>query len=134
MGMNKFVKFFHEIMNPHCEHCEHDRLEAHHCKTCEVLSVELSIANNRIGNLLEKIGKTEETTAPVDNTTRQVIQTRHVPWGVKRQMLEAESRTKLANMAKPDEPPKTVTESVQNLEKELGIPNGTAKQSIHATN
>ena len=118
--MNKFVKFFHEIMNPHCEHCEHERMELYHherCKACDVFQQQLAVANNHIDELLNKIGKVEEeTTAPV-NETRQVIQTRHVPWTVKRQMLETESKAKaiaLSKMAKPDE----VTE---NLEKELGI-------------
>jgi len=105
--MNSFTKFFHELMNPHCPDClrEHSERyeERNHCRTCDALEMQLSIANQRITSLLNK--EVEPRVTEDTEPKRQVIQTRHVPWHVKRQMLENESRAKAianARSAKPD--------------------------------
>jgi hypothetical protein len=137
--MNRVIKFFHELMNPHCEHCaeqlETEREEAKFCPTCEALSMQLSIANQRITSLLNKEVEPQVTEQP----RQQVIQTRATPFHVIRQRLEAESRAKLAekqaeaisnlSAAKPDSETKpeekdALTTQLDNLEDALGIKEG----------
>jgi len=131
--MNPITKFFHELMNPHCPHCmqlEEIKIEeTKYCKTCEVLQMELARANTRIDALLTKPVAT--TDALVGNEVKQnIIQTRHVPWHIKQQQLEEESRVR-ANALRKAAIPDVVTDIVNNpilksvdiLENELGISN-----------
>lgn len=90
--MNFITRFFHELRHPHCEHCVEERLELHHCKTCEVLSVQnsqLIRENERLMDLLLDKPKPQEV--PVDINELKPIQT-HIPWNVRRQQIEAERR------------------------------------------
>lgn len=126
--MNIITKFFHELLNPHCPDCikqrqeeleqkELDREVSAICKTCEILKLELGQANNRINQLLDKVIPSKDETLPVQTSAQQIIQTRVIPWTVKKQQLEQASREKAAalkNAAQPDD-------KIETLEKELGI-------------
>lgn len=129
--MNSITKFFHELLNPHCEHCEKlrlamleqkelDREVSSICKTCEVLKLELGQANNRINQLLGKLTEDKKEEILSQPQPQQIIQTRVIPWTVKKQQLEQASRDKAAalqNAAKPD----NKQEEIKKLEQELGV-------------
>ncbi len=140
--MNKVIKFFHELIHPHCEHCAREKMQeleqkeidrefSSICQSCESLKSQLVVANNLNLKLVNNLSKPEEPEPVVENKNRQVIQTRHIPWQVKKQMLETESKQKakaLANAAKPD----SVTEK---LETQLGINdagNSTETEAINS--
>ena len=136
--MNSFVKFWHELINPHCPHCiaerkelleqrEMDREISLICNSCEAYKMQLSIVNQQNEKLINKLTKPEkEVIANVMGEAPKPLQTRQVPWSVKRQQLESESKLRAAelrqkinaenNAAKPD---------IEKLENELGIGNGT---------
>lgn len=145
--MNRLVKFFHELMSPHCEHCIRERkeeLEQHEldreinniCNSCENLKMQLSIANQRCDNLIEKLTSKHDETPKVDTEFKQIIQTRHIPWSVKKQQLETESRLRAQELrekvlaetraVKPDvikDKIKELEPAINEMEKELGISN-----------
>jgi len=126
--MNSITKFFHELMNPHCPHCmqleEIKTEEIKYCKTCEVLQMELARANTRIDALLTKSVATPENALVGNEVKQNIIQTRHVPWHIKQQQLEEESRIRanaLRKAAIPDVENEPLKQSVDKLENELGI-------------
>jgi hypothetical protein len=145
--MNRITKFFHEFMNPHCTHCANERIQELEqkeldreinlvCNSCESLKMQLSIANNRVDNLIEKLTNTTRIEeAPVNSTEpAKILQTRqHVPWAVKRQQLELQSKERavqLKNLAKPDS---EINESIEKLEDKLGIENaGNSAEAINS--
>lgn len=92
------------------------------CETCEVLKLQLALEREEKKKLLDLIlNKDEKVEAPqTPETPVRVTRSSYIPWSVRRQMLEEESRNKTRE--------KEITE---NLEKELGIPNGeTADKEI----
>ena len=123
------IKWFHELLNPHCPHCKEEREtqreESHYCDSCETLKAQLAILNQERNLLLSKILIEPE---PVIINEPQRVPTRPtgMPWKVRQQHLEAEDRARFAaqqRAAKPDTP-KVVdvkTEDTEELEKELGI-------------
>lgn len=139
--MNKLTKFLHELFNPHCLHCDKIRMEEYElkefeieknlvCQTCEALKLELANAHNLNNKLINNIIDPPKSEFVEDNGPKQVIQTRHLPFSVIKNKLEAESRAKAekirqealitVNLAKPD----TVTinsGSITELEQDLGI-------------
>lgn len=144
--MNSVVKFFHELINPHCHQCMEDELVKREesriieeieqtlkvreleqeqadkvCQSCENLKMQLSVMNQLVDKLTnEKKPEVE----PVIEQPKTVIQTRMVPWQVTRQRLEAESRLKAEQLTaeraiKIPEPDK-----IKELEISMGIDNG----------
>ena len=130
--MNSFVKFFHELLNPHCSHCnalrvqeleqkELDREIGLICNSCENLKIELAKNHQLVNTLLEKLTESpKEEVIEKSSEPPRIIGPSHVPWNVRRQQLESESRKELQrlkdsasqNAAKPD---------IDKLEKDLGI-------------
>lgn len=126
--MNSFSKFFHELFYPHCPQCIKDnedeldlKRDALVCNSCESLKSQLAVVNQQNLVLLNKIINPVETTSQVaDTVERRPIQTRHIPWTVKKQQLEQSSRERVAalkNAVQPDS-------KIASLEKEMGITNG----------
>ena len=150
--MNPIVKFFHELIHPHCQHCDRLRIEEleqreldreiavviNVCQSCENLKMQLAVANQRVDNLIDKLIEKPEETKPVQaQENPRIIQTgRHIPFNVTRQRLETESRLKAQELrqeadaksrsAKPDiEKLESKVAEIKELEDELGIDNGS---------
>lgn len=153
--MNSITKFFHELFNPHCLHCEQVRKqeleqelvneeaerilrekeldqerEDNICGSCEILKIELAKANTRIDSLLDKLTNKPTVEIPVEeNVERKPIQTRHIPWTVRKQQLEQASRERAAalrNAVQPD-----TKDSIKQLEEEMGIGDGS-KETVNS--
>lgn len=136
--MNSLVKFFHEFLNPHCVHCEKQRMEeleqkeiqrevneaSKICQSCENLKMQLAIMNQLVDKLTTK---EVAPTVMAENQPHKVIGPTHVPWRVRAQSLELASKLKAQELnaeraIKVPEPNK-----IEELESELGIEsNGTA--------
>lgn len=85
------------------------------CESCETLKMQLSIANDDKARLLDRLLQKPEPEARIDTTELKPIIPRHVPFAVRKQMLEAEDRERARLMR--DAPKITV----DDLEKELDI-------------
>ena len=135
--MNSFIKFWHELFNPHCQHCltlkreeleqkELDREISLVCAGCEIAKIELAKAHE----LINKLTTLKEEVVPLVNQEQPKILNRntHKPWSVIRQQLERESREEarrikeksLESAALPDDKIKVENEKLEN---ELGISN-----------
>lgn len=153
--MNGLNKFFHELFNPHCSHCERQRIEQLEqqelqreidiiaqekllererelevCQSCINLKMELATAHQLTNKLLEKLTeqpKEEVVHQPIQN---KVIGPSHIPWGIQRAKLEADSRLE-ANRLKAlaengaAKPSAELIENLEALESTLGIGDAT---------
>ncbi len=112
---------FHEFLNPHCEHCKNEREDIKICHSCETLKLEIERLRDENERLLDRLlAKPEpiiETGPPKDMKVPK-----HIPWNVRRQMLEQEDREKARLMSQAPQPLKDI-KSVEELEKELGVEN-----------
>lgn len=139
--MNSLVKFFHEIMHPHCEHCETEKLrlfeakreeveQSNRCISCETLQVTNDALMRENKSLVDAlIDKNKNIPSEVRQDTAELkpIRTTHIPWNTRRQMLETESRAALRDKmeaAQPNKPrPVTVVinkdEELAEIEREL---------------
>ena len=82
--------------------------------------MELAKANQRIDDLINKLTDKPVESIPVNESVeRKPIQTRQIPWTVRKQMLETESREKAAAMRNA-----VVPDKIKELELEIGIENG----------
>lgn len=148
--MNPVVKFFHELMNPHCLHCakiqqeeverqlmqqETERIlneklfeyqqEDKICRSCENLKLQLGFANNLINKLTDP--KQVEQVI-VSNEKQPIIQTRHKPFGIIRNELERASRIKAQELRQQSiassgsaKPDSATNEKTEELEQAIGI-------------
>jgi len=108
-------KFFHHLFNPHCPDCQAEK----ECISCITLRAQLTQANYERQQLLEAVlnfGKVPET-IPVQSEEFKPVFSKHMPWNVRRQMLEQEDRVKAELMKKAEKDRKDIEE----LEKELKI-------------
>lgn len=105
------MNWIHRLFNPHCESCYDELRDSKVCNSCEVLKstvTRLQFENERLlNNILIK--PVEEARVSTENL--RPIMPKHIPWTVKRQMLETEDRAKAVLL-------KTKTEE---LETSLGI-------------
>ena len=145
--MNPIVKFFHEMMNPHCEHCKQLRIEeleqkeldrevSRVCPSCENLKMQLAYVNQQNNKLIDNIIEPVLTDEPKqEQLPPRILQTnrQHIPFSFIKHKLETESKIKAAeinaqnkavtNAAKPD------NETTAQLETELGIENAGNKSA-----
>lgn len=110
------TKFFHRLFHYHCEECVQEELEAKVCHSCETLKQQLAWVNQQNALLLSKITKEPEET-PVDPAP-PVQLGKKLPWTAMRSTLEQADREKAMVMRKH-------SESIKDLEKELGVENAT---------
>lgn len=136
--MNIITKFFHELMNPHCQHCadamEMLQEEKKYCKSCETLEMELATANKRIDLLLQNTIKRDEPITSGETKPPQIIQTmKYVPFNIRRQQLEQSSREEALALSKSAKPDSKIEEKIEKeinkLESDLGIDNGTRESA-----
>jgi len=139
------MKFFHHLLNPHCEQCIQDNLELRErnredkiCHSCETLRHQLEVSNLERQKLIDSIlNKQPQVEQRIDTSNLKPIMPRVVPWHVKQQMLEEESR-KAASVLKERQEEisksKTVNPlvipkvSIEELEEELEIVDYTLAQ------
>lgn len=140
------LKFIHHLLEPHCEECRLERQDERVCKSCETLKTALDAANFDKKILLARILELTQPKgeAPVSiPTDLNEVRARHIPWNMRRQMLEEEDRKKaqvLRAVAAQERgaalnvergpsgglkadilPDPTRDESIEKLEKELGL-------------
>ncbi len=99
-------------------------LEDSPCRMCELLQMQLEQSNAERKELLAKLlEKDKEVVPDLKKEDFQPIVPKFVPWHVRRQMLEAEDRAAAeTNRKKQQELNELkVDESIQQLEKELGV-------------
>jgi len=114
------IKFFHRLLNPHCDHCIEEARESKICPTCEVYRSQLELANHEKKLLLETIEKInnpiiEEKEFP----HTEPIQSRTTPWPIQRKILEREDR--IAAKLTRDKEAELKSKKIEELEKEVGI-------------
>jgi len=127
------IKFFHQLFNPHCEHCVQDKLENKVCESCEILKTQLEIANFEKSRILEALLHKDDIQLPVQIGAEnlQPVRPRHVPWKIRKAELEEndrvqkELRDKVEKVVEQDNAissvqPATI-KSVEELERELAI-------------
>ncbi len=123
--MNFIVRFFHEIRNPHCEHCTEELMSD---PVIEELKTELAAIRYERDRLLKYILEEPKSTSTNgvlpsdDGNTKEdelkPIQPKVVPWHVRRQMLEEEDRQKARQL---EEFKKEQADAINKLEKELKL-------------
>lgn len=113
------------------------------CQSCEALKLEMARLHDQNNELISSLTKPiNQQEAKVDTSELKPISPRSMPWGVRRQMLEAEDRAKakimrdqqkerqeaVAANAKTELAPVmanvTGADELTELEKELGVVNG----------
>lgn len=120
--MNAVAKFFHELFHPHCSDCINEKEDSEICMSCETLRGQLNIVNKHNEELIKAL---LEKDRPVEIARPIAVDEPHrlkstVPWAVRRQLLEEDSRKK-AELLRQAELNKNIVESISDLEKEVGI-------------
>ena len=122
------MNFFHRLFNPHCADCELNL----RCESCDTLRVQLEVVNQQNRELLKTIvelTKPEEVMmrAPNNEVVIQPIQPKHVPWQIRRELLEATDRQAAAALKErqAEIEKNKVPISIKELERELGVDNET---------
>jgi len=86
------------------------------CSTCEVLKVALERANYEKEQLLREVLKKDNDEPKPSEAPQPLTKPRHMPWAVRRQMLEAEDRERARLLREAAKPQPT-----EELEKELDV-------------
>jgi hypothetical protein len=145
------VKWIHRLLEPHCPDCKEEREENKICQSCETLRVQLEIANYEKKQLMDALLKPRQPEEPTRLIVPpEQLAPRNIPWRVRQQMLEAEDRKQAQLNREAEEKAKrsaeaselkkamdlkrgqsgglsvtiggeTTSQSIDNLEKELGI-------------
>lgn len=114
------MNWLHKLFHPHCEHCLLEEQESKHCRTCEVLEMELAhlrgANQDLLLRLLNPIKQTEPEVLDTRNLKPIMPQGRELPWRVKQQMLEREDRDRAQKEKLAGRP-----DIVEKLESELGV-------------
>ena len=100
------IHWIHHLFNIDCAVCAEDRV----CKSCEALKEALAIERQFNKVMFDRItlGPPAKPDVPMLPAPKPL--TTHVPWQVKKQILEAEEREKAK-----------VLKSIGDLEKEIGL-------------
>ena len=125
------VNLFHRWLNPHCEYCNH-------CPNCEVLRSLLDTETFEKNKLLQQLLNAYKPSVdqPIIREAKpeEVIRRKHIPWAVKRQMLENEDRNRMQLIHEQERIAKDISSqsggiqfnessgnTIEELEKELGV-------------
>lgn len=122
-------------MHPHCEHCEaeitriidneRDQIEqAKRCISCETLQVTNDTLIRENQRLMEALIDKNKNVPEVERTHEELkpLRTTHIPWNVRRQLKEQESRAELKarqESAKPNTLKIDKDKELEEIEKEL---------------
>lgn len=122
------IKFFHQLFNPHCQHCaderREEREESKYCASCETLARENARLVRENERLLEHIWDAPKLVEEKVNDVRdlkpiQTTRTPFVPSHVRRQILENESRHAAQVAKNAPKPDLNKDEELKELETEL---------------
>lgn len=117
--MNAITKFFHQLFNPHCQHCHDEARENRECPNCEVLRQLLESERYDKKQLLEHVIAPREIIKEVFvNKEQPKPLHRSVPWRIRQQELEKADREAASILARETAQP---VKSVETLETELGV-------------
>lgn len=120
--MNFITRFFHELLNPHCDHCHTEKQESRECPNCailrQLLETEKFEKKELLNHMLEPKEIIREVAVPSVGMSNKVPLSRATPWRVRKELLEQEDR-KAAQLAA--EHARVSAKSTEELEKELGI-------------
>lgn len=95
-------------------------LEPKACETCEVLKVQLELANSREQRLLNELMKENASYPPeLDTNEIEPIRPRIVPWKVRQAELEKQDRLKLKTLQEHDKELEELRGKNEKLENEL---------------
>lgn len=133
--MNSVVKFFHEIIHPHCQHCEAEKIrlfeaknyemeQSNRCTSCETLQVTNDTLIRENQRLVEALIDKNKNVPEVERTHEELkpLRTTHIPWNVRRQLKEQESRADLKarlDAAKPNTTTLNKDKELAEIEREL---------------
>lgn len=123
-------KWIHHLFNPHCPDCKMEREESKICKSCETLGIEIERLRAENTQLINRILEKPQSLPERDTAPTPLTKPggKHIPWAVRRQMLEAEDRERakaLRNAAQP--------QTTEELEKELNVAAET-REGEHTAN
>ena len=103
------------------------------CRTCDTLKIQLGIEQSEKRKLLEHIINPPKPDVPaVDMTPQLPIKPKHVPWTMRQQKLEADSRAEAQRLraeqdAKANEILTDKQKEIHDLETDVGL-----KEATHA--
>lgn len=130
-------KWLHHALNPHCKECRMEREDDKICISCETLAADNDRLRRENEKLLEHIlhrPEPEQAKETYDDSFKPIITNRHIPFQVRREMLEREDREafRLRQQALKEEESATfnsasVASKIEKLEKELGVTNAGQK-------
>lgn len=94
--------WFIHLFDVHCSDCEIDKEKKKACPNCEYLKQQLEFERAEKRKLLDYVLAEEKVVVQGDipagfvekKNEPEVIRGKHIPWPVKRQMLEEEDRAK----------------------------------------
>lgn len=116
--MNKFVKFFHELLHPHCPDCIHELEDNKVCQSCETLKTQLAVANIEKQELLKtllQVNKPVEPVKLIEKEEEPVRLNKPMPWNVRRQLLEQESARQAQIIKDKEKQLKEIEQLEENL-------------------
>lgn len=122
------IKFFHHLLNPHCEHCREEReteiarsKKESECPSCNILVIELEKAQKEKAQLLAQLfhKETEVTTEPSPIRVPLNPGT-HRNFNSIRTKLEADARRRAEELKKQKQD-EVASVSIKSLEEELGV-------------
>jgi len=122
------ANWFHKLLNPHCEHCADELIDKEFCSSCETLRAEnarlIRYNEKLLDSLLTKNSPELEIKSDIKDI--QPIGPKYIPWRLKKQLLETESRNAADILKRKMEEiqlSKTddihVVEGIEELEKEV---------------
>lgn len=94
------------------------------CASCEVLKVELAAERREKQMLLNRILNPNDQTQPANENRPEPVLSKHIPWRVKQQELEAQDRAVASRIKKEFDdkiPTAKVSENIAKMEREMGI-------------
>lgn len=130
-------KWLHHILEPHCPECKEEKQDEAVCKSCETLRVQLEIANHEKAQMMAALIRPQSSGPVAEPIQPEAVKPKTIPWVVRKQMLEAEDRKTAQLMReeqlakdllrgssgglKVDIPDVKVNQTIEDLEKELGV-------------
>lgn len=108
------TNFFHKLFNPHCPHCIDEARENRICGSCEILQLENERLRHEVQVLLDRILERPIVEPIIKQENLKPIMPQHIPFRVRKQMLESESREQAKLL-------RNQSNTIEELEKEMNI-------------
>jgi hypothetical protein len=121
------VRWLHHLFQPHCRECLDELHEKNRCEVCEELRSILNNERHEKKQLLDAIiayVDSKNLKPELEPTTIEPVLPRIIPWRVKQQILEEQSRREadIRRQQREEEAKANMNPvSIEQLEKELAI-------------